>query len=133
MPSAQDAMRGTAASTPEEWIELWTGWPRQCAETLREAVAAGADFVQDIKWGNLFFSAQGRCILIHVEDERVVLGFMRGKRLAADAPEIRPSGKYELGNIIFRTGDTIDSARITKLARDAARLNGAFGDPTRRA
>ena len=61
------------------------------------------------------------CVLIHVEDERIVLGFWRGKRLTALEPRIKPSGKYELGNIVFFAGDTIEPERVEQLAGEAAR------------
>ncbi|MGH6788026.1 MAG: DUF1801 domain-containing protein [Novosphingobium sp.] len=125
-------MRGTAAATPEEWLALWSGWPRECAEALRHAVAAGAAFEQRIKWGNLMFAHRGLCVLIHVEENRVVLGFFRGKRLRDLDPAIKASGKYELGNITFRPGDAVDAARIGGLARAAAALNAELGDPTSR-
>ena len=126
------AMRGTAAMTPEEWMALWSGWPRTCAKALRVAVAAGAEFEQRIKWGNLMFAHHGLCVLIHVDDARVMLGFFRGKRLRDLDPAIKASGKYELGNITFHEGDLVDPQRITALARAAAALNVELGDPTRK-
>ncbi|HVR91581.1 MAG TPA: DUF1801 domain-containing protein [Novosphingobium sp.] len=93
--------------------------PRACAE-------------QRVKWGNLLFAHGGQCILIHVEDHRVLLGFFRGKRLASFDPAIKPSGKYELGNIGFGPDDVIDAARISQLAARAAALNAKLGDPARR-
>jgi len=71
-------------------------------------------------------------VLIHVEDHRVVFGLFRGKRLTALEPRIRPSGKYELGNIVFFEGDTIEAGQVERLACEAARLNRELGDPTAR-
>ena len=126
------AMRGAAAKTPEEWFAIYSGWPRACAEALREAIVAGAIFEQKIKWGNLMFAHHGLCVLIHVDDARVILGFFRGKRLCALDPAIKASGKYELGNITFRAGDPVDPERIARLAAAAAALNVELGDPTAR-
>jgi hypothetical protein len=71
-------------------------------------------------------------MLIRVEDHRVLLGFLRGKRLVDMEPRIRQSGKYELGNITLREGEEIPAEQVTRLARAAAALNAALGDPTAR-
>jgi hypothetical protein len=78
------------------------------------------------------FASNGLCVLIHVDDTRVILGFFRGKRLRALDPAIKASGKYELGNITFREGDPVDPVRIAGLAAAAAALNADLGDPTRK-
>jgi len=119
-----------AAASPDAFVEELSGWRRELVERLRAAVNAGAAFDELIKWGNLVFTHRGLSILIHVEDHRVVFGFFRGKRLTALEPRIRPSGKYELGNIVFFEGDVIESAQVERLAREAARLNAELGDPT---
>jgi len=119
-----------AAATPDAFVEELSGWQRELVAMLRAAVKAGAAFDEIIKWGNLVFVHNGLSILIHVEDHRVVFGFFRGKRLTAIEPRIKPSGKYELGNIVFVEGDAIEPAKVERLAREAAALNDEFGDPT---
>src|SRR5688572_20405255 len=123
-------MKMKAAASPDAFVEELSGWRRELVELLRAAVNAGAAFDEIIKWGNLVFAHNGLCILIHVEDQRVVFGFFRGKRLTGIEPRIKPSGKYELGNVVLHEGDEIEAARVTELAREAARLNDALGDPT---
>lgn len=117
----------------EEWLADAGSWQRPLIDQLRAAILAAGDFEQLIKWGNLFFRHHGLCILIRNEPERVLLGFMRGRRLTGIDPAIKPSGKYELGNIVLREGENIDSSRVTELAREAARMNRELGDPTRKA
>ncbi len=117
-------------ASPDAFVEAQDGWRRPLVEALRAAILAAAPFEEAIKWGNLTFHSGGFCVLIHVEDHRVLLGFLRGKRLAEMEPRIRPSGKYELGNWTFVEGDTVDAAHVTALARRAADLNIALGDPT---
>ena len=119
-----------AAASPDAFVEELSGWQRELAAMLRAAVNAGAPFDEIIKWGNLVFVHGGLCMLIHVEDHRVVFGFFRGKRLAGLEPRVKPSGKYELGNIVFFEGDAIESAEVSALAGEAARLNDELGDPT---
>lgn len=123
-------MKMKAAANPDAFVEDLSGWKRELVELLRTAVNAGADFDEIIKWGNLVFAHNGLCILIHVEDHRVVFGFWRGKRLTGLEPRIKPGGKYELGNIVFFEGDTIEAGQVEALAREAARLNRELGDPT---
>src|SRR5690242_8704214 len=119
-----------AAASPDAFVDELAGWRRDLVAMLRAAVTAGAAFDELIKWGNLVFAHNGLCVLIHVEDHRVVFGFWRGKRLTALEPRIKPGGKYELGNIVFFEGDTIEPAHVARLAREAARLNEELGDPT---
>ena len=123
-------MKMKAAASPDAFVEGLSGWRRELVAMLRAAVNAGSGFDEIIKWGNLVFVHNGLCALIHVEDHRVVFGFFRGKRLAGIEPRIKPSGKYELGNIVFFEGDTIESEQIARLAREAARLNDELGEPT---
>ena len=119
-----------AAASPDAFVEELSGWKRGLVAMLRVAVNAGAAFDEIIKWGNLVFVHRGLCILIHAEDHRVVFGFFRGKRLTALEPRIKPSGKYELGNIVLFEGDAIAPAQVSALAGEAARLNDQLGDPT---
>lgn len=119
-----------AYASPDEWFDDAGAWQRAVIAELREAILTGGEFEQLIKWGNLFFRHHGLCILIRHEEARVLLGFMRGKRLTEIEPRIKPSGKYELGNIVLREGDTIASGCVAELAREAARLNRELGDPT---
>jgi len=119
-----------AAGSPDAFVADLPPWQAELVAMLRTAINSAAEFDEIIKWGNLVFLHDGPCILIHVEDTRVVLGFWRGKRLTGTEPRIKPSGKYELGNIVFTAGDAIDPAQVEHLARKAARLNRELGDPT---
>ena len=123
-------MKMKAAASPDAFVEELSGWKSELVALLRAAVNAGAAFDEIIKWGNLVFVHHGLCVLIHIEAHRVVLGFFRGKRLTGMEPRIRPSGKYELGNIVFFEGEAIEPEKVSALAAEAARLNAALGDPT---
>lgn len=124
-------MRGTAAETPDAFVAALTGWQRTRVEMLRAAVNAGADFDEILKWGNLVFVSNGLCLLIRAEDHRLLLGFWRGKRLTHLDPRIRPSGKYELGNLVMAEETEIDAGLVTRLAAVASALNIELGDPTK--
>lgn len=116
--------------SPDAFVAAQMGWRRPLVEQLRAAVLAGAPFEEGIKWGNLVFMAHGFCMLIHAEEHRVLLGFLRGKRLVEMEPRIKPSGQYELGNWTFHEGDAVEAAHVTELAAHAAALNAELGDPT---
>jgi hypothetical protein len=125
-------MNGAPAASPDAFVEALSGWQRDCVAILRSAINAGARFDEIIKWHNLVFVSNGLCILIHIEETRILLGFWRGKRLAHLDARIKPSGKYELGNITLREDTMIDPATVTDLATAAAALNAQYGDPTAR-
>ena len=125
-------MKGPPAASPDAYVEALSGWQRDRVEMLRAAINAGAAFDEIIKWHNLIFVSNGLCILIHTEESRILLGFWRGKRLAALDSRIRPSGKYELGNVTLREETLIDPSDVTYLAAAAAALNAELGDPTAR-
>ena len=123
-------MKGTAAANPAEYVARLSGWQLDLVAVLRDAIQEAGPFEEIIKWHNLVFASDGLCMLIHVEEHRVILGFWRGKRLAHHDPRIKPSGKYELGNITFRPETPVDAKQITCLAAEARELNRQFGDPT---
>jgi len=123
-------MKMPSFASPDAFVAGAGAWQRPLVEQLRAAIHAGGAFDEQIKWGNLVFASGGLCLLIHVEEHRVLLGFWRGKRLRELEPRIKASGKYELGNITLREGDEIASTQITRLAAAAAALNAELGDPT---
>lgn len=100
-------------------------------ESLRDAVRKSAPFEETIKWGHIVFFLNGPAILIRAEEERVLFGFWRGKRLVKIDAQLKPSGKYEMATRLFIKGDAIDQKLAAKLAAEAAALNAKLGDPTK--
>lgn len=123
-------MKGQPPADPAEYVARLAGWQLHLVTVLREAIHAAASFDEAIKWHNLIFVADGPCMLIHSEESRVLLGFWRGNRLVTLDDRIKPSGKYELGNITFREDTSVDAPQITRLAAAARELNRQLGDPT---
>jgi hypothetical protein len=119
----------TTASTPEEYIELLAGWPRDCVQHLRNHVRSSAKLDEEIKWGHLVFSSNGPAILIRAEEDRVLFGFWRGKRLREIEPKLKASGKYEMATIEIRSEPYPANIIIKKLVREAVRLNKELGNP----
>lgn len=125
-------MKKTApAASPDAYVAALTGWRRACVEEMRGAVRAAAPFDEVIKWGHLVYLANGPVLLIRAEDERVLLGFWRGKRLVAVEPRLEPGGKYEMASVALRDGERVAPATVRRLAAEAAALNHRVGDPTR--
>lgn len=125
-------MKSVVAASPDAYVEALSGWQRPLVEMLRATINSDGRFDESIKWTNLLFSLNGPCIVLRAEEKRVLLAFFRGKRLAHLDPRIKPSGKFELANLVMTEGTDIDSALVDELASAAAALNIEYGDPTAR-
>lgn len=121
--------KGDAAADPADYLARLTGWQRELVLPLRETILSAADFEETIKWTNLVYLGDGPCILIRSEEKRVLLGFWRGKRLVELDRRIKPSGKYELGNIVLGPDTPLDLDNIRILATRARELNRQLGNP----
>lgn len=120
------------AANPDAYVAALRGWRRELVETLRAAVLKAAPFEEKIKWGHIVFFLNGPAILIRAEDERVLYGFWRGKRLLEIEPRMKGSGKYEMRTLELKKGDEIAPALALRLAKEAAALNRKLGDPTKK-
>jgi hypothetical protein len=118
------------AASPAAYVATLTGWQRACVEHLRASVLASKGLDEVIKWGNLVYLSNGPAIVIRAEEERVLLGFWRGKRLRALDERLKPGGKYEMATITLREGESVEPAVARKLVREAIALNATLGDPT---
>ena len=122
----------TPAADPDAYVAGLDGWQAQLVAQLRAAARSGATFDEVIKWGHLVYFANGPAMLIRAEDERVLLGFWRGKRLRDLEPRIKASGKYELGNLVMTEATEITPDQVARLAGEAFRLNATLGNPAAR-
>jgi hypothetical protein len=125
-------IKGQIAENPDAYVDALTGWQRGFVETLRAAIHAGGEFSETIKWTNLLFVSNGPCMVVRAEEHRVIIAFFRGKRLVHLDPRIKPSGKFELANIVFTRDPEIAPAVFSEWAAAAASLNAEHGDPTRK-
>ena len=119
-----------AAPNADAYVASLRGWQRTFVERLRTTVTETGLFEEVIKWGHLVYLANGPVLLIRAEEERVLFGFWRGKRLVPMQPLLKPSGKYEMATVAYRKGDAVDAALAEQLAKEAYRLNAELGDPT---
>jgi len=119
----------TSASSPDEYVAELSGWQRALVEKLREAVTTAADLEESVKWGHLVYESNGPLLLIRAEEQRVLFGFWRGRRLQKIEPQIKASGKYELGNLVLHEGMDVSAALARRLTKEAIKLNKSLGDP----
>jgi len=119
----------TSASSPDAYVAGLAGWQRACVENLRAAVIAAGRTEEFVKWGHLVYMSNGPVLLIRAEEQRVLFGFWRGKRLQSIEPRLKASGKYELANLVLREGESVGASVARRLAREAIKLNASLGDP----
>jgi hypothetical protein len=117
------------AESPDAYVLSLSGWQRPCVEELRAAVMDATPLQERIKWGHLVYFSNGPVLLIRAEEERVLFGFWRGKRLLAIEPRLKPGGKYEMATLQIRQGTPLERATVVELAVQAAALNGTLGNP----
>jgi hypothetical protein len=120
----------TPAANPDAYVDALDGWRRERVEALRATVRAASALEEVVKWGNLVYLATGPVLVIRAEDERVLLSFWRGQRLAAIEPRLKRGGKYEMATLELREGMTVATATVRRLTKEAVALNHALGDPT---
>jgi hypothetical protein len=119
------------AASPEAYVAALRGWRRDCVDALRAAVRQVAVLEEVIKWGHLVYLANGPVLLIRAEEERVLFGFWRGRRLLEIEPRLRPGGKYEMATLALGEETAVQPSTARRLAREAVELNRTLGDPTR--
>jgi hypothetical protein len=123
---------GPLPASPDEYVRSITGWQRERVEMLRAIAQRVGDAEETVKWGHLVYMANGPAFLIRADDERVLFGFWRGKRLLDIEPRMTGSGKYEMKTLDLREDTVIDPAIAERLVREAIRLNHTIGNPQER-
>jgi hypothetical protein len=119
----------TPAANPDAYVASLSGWRRALVEDLRAAVTAAGKFEEAVKWGHLVYTSNGPVLLIRAEEQRVLFGFWRGKRLQDIEPRLKPSGKYEMATLELRQGMSVSAAIVRRLVKEALKLNKSLGDP----
>lgn len=117
------------AESPDRYVAALSGWRRPLVESLRRSTLGAGKLEERIKWGHLVYTCNGPVLLIRAEQTRVLFGFWRGKRLTELDPRLKPSGRYELANMVLVEGDEVSPARARSLVEAAIELNQQLGDP----
>lgn len=123
---------GPLPASPDEYVQSITGWQRKRVDLLRDIATQVGGSEETVKWGHLVYLANGPAFLIRAEENRVLFGFWRGKRLLDIEPRMTGTGKYEMKTLDLREETNIDSAVAAELIREAITLNREIGDPTAR-
>ena len=123
--------KGPLAASPDEYVQSIDGWQRQRVEFLREIAHRVGGSQEVVKWGHLVYMTDGPTFLIRAEDDRVLFGFWRGKRMMDIEPRMVGGGKYELRTLHLLEGMEIDPAVAEKLIRQSIALNASLGNPTK--
>ena len=118
------------AESPEAYVAGLSGWRKDLVDGLRRSTLASGKLDERIKWGHLVYFSNGPVLLIRAEEDRVLFGFWRGKRLRDLEERLKPGGKYELATIVLLEGDKISPAKVKSLVKAAIDLNHSIGDPT---
>ncbi len=122
--------KSTPAPNPDAYVAALSGWQRLIVGNLRKAVLASADLTEVIKWGHLVYFSDGPVLLIRAEEQRVLFGFWRGKRLREIDARLKPGGKYEMATMELHQGDKVTVRTVRRLTEDAVKLNKTLGNPT---
>ncbi len=123
---------GPLPASPDEYVQSISGWQRDRVDMLRGIARRVGEAEETVKWGHLVYVANGPAFLIRAEEERVLFGFWRGKRLLDIEPRMTGTGKYEMKTLDLREETSIDPAVAEKLIREAIRLNRTIGNPQER-
>lgn len=119
------------AANPDAYVAGLDGWRQDCVIQLRAGVRKAAPLEEVIKWGHLVYFSNGPVLLIRAEAERVLFGFWRGQLLRSIEPGLKPGGKYEMATLELREGASVSKAIVSRLVKEAVRLNQSLGDPTK--
>ena len=122
-------MKTPPPASPEAYVKGLVGWRQKLVVLLRSVARKTGELDERVKWGHLVYFVDGPALLIRAEEERVLFGFWRGKRLLAIEPRLKPGGKYEMATLELREGMNIARATASRLVGEAIALNRALGNP----
>jgi len=123
---------GPLPASPDDYVQSIGGWQRDRVELLREIAHRVGDSEETVKWGHLVYMANGPAFLIRAEENRVLFGFWRGKRMLDIEPRMTGTGKYEMKTLDLREDTIIDPSVAERLIATAIQLNRTIGNPTAR-
>ena len=116
-----------------EWIEKKApGWQKAVVTRLIDLVnRAAPGATVSIKWGQPVFEHHGPMAFIKPAKMHVTFGFWRGAELTDSAGLLE--GGERMKHLKITSQDALDPKIVTALVKQAASLNAAKGDPTKRA
>lgn len=142
MAAKKSTKKPAARSTPkvsplrgmpvDEWIaKKASGWHKTVVDRLLRLVRKSAPAASvSIKWGQPVVEHGGPMAFIKVAKAHVTFGFWRGAELTDDAGVLE--GGERMKHVKITSPDAIDERMLSAFVKQAAALNAAKGDPTRR-
>lgn len=122
--------KSTPAANPDAYVAALSGWQLDTVRKLRDIVVSTGNLDEVIKWGHLVYLSSGPVLLIRAEEQRVLFGFWRGKRLREIEPRLKPGGKYEMATIELHENEEVSRTIARRLVKEAVKLNKTLGNPT---
>ena len=122
-----------AEKTVDDYVATLPADQAAIAEALRGVVrTAVPEATESIKWAQPVYDLNGPMAWMKGFTNHVGFGFWRGTEL--DDPDGRLDGDGDrMRHVKLRTVADVDQARLTAWLHQAAGLNQAKGDPSRRA
>lgn len=120
-----------AGKTVDAYIATLEPDQRGIVEEVRKIVRTAAPQAKEaFKWSEPVFESNGPFAWVKAHTGHVTFGFWRGVELDRGRGLLE-SGGSKMAHLKLRNVKDIDRATLTKLVRDAVRLNREKGDPTR--
>ena len=115
-----------------EWVSAKTkGWQTKVVERLLAITKrAVPQSTVSIKWGQPVIDHGGPMAWIKPAKAHVTFGFWRGAELSDDQALLE--GGARMKHIKIHESDDVDEKRLAAFVKEAAALNRAKGDPTKR-
>jgi hypothetical protein len=104
---------------------------REIVEALRRLVREAApEATEAFKWAQPVYEQNGPFAFIKAHPNHVTLGFWRGAELDGGRGLLESGGR-QMAHLKLRAAGDIKKGELSRLVRDAVRLNREKGDPTR--
>ena len=125
-------MTGARQRAVDAYVEALPPAQRAIATRLRRLVKAAAPkATESIKWAQPVYEDNGPFAFMKKASAHVTFGFWRGVELDGGRGILESSGSV-MAHMKIRDVADIDERVVTRLVREAARLNRVKGDPTKR-
>ncbi|MDB5799249.1 MAG: hypothetical protein JWL63_188 [Rhodocyclales bacterium] len=122
--------KSVPAESPEAYVASLSDWQQRYTTALRSAVLETTALEEVIKWGHLVYFSNGPVLLIRAEEERVLFGFWRGRRLRDIEPRLKPGGKYKMATLEIVELTSLKRSTVIELVKKAVAFNASLGNPT---
>jgi hypothetical protein len=122
-----------AAKTVDEYAAAFPGWQAEANGTIRQVIREAAPkATESIKWAQPVWEENGPMIWLKAYKAYINLGFWRGVELTDPKGMLEGDGDL-MRHIKINSLEDLNKPAVKRLAAQAAKLNRAKGNPTRKA